>query len=53
MIMCSSHSHPFVYTTKEITTTEQKEETDLRNLDNILVNDGSNNLFIYLLFILS
>ena len=41
MIMCSSHSHPFV--PEGITTTEHKEEGDLRNLDNIFVNDRSNN----------
>ena len=29
--------------TEGITTKEQKEEGDLRNLDNIFVNDGSNN----------
>ena len=40
MIMCSSHSHPFVL--KKFTT-EHKEEGELRNLDNIFVNDGSNN----------
>ena len=31
------------FCTKGITTTEHKEEGDLRNLDNIFVNDRSNN----------
>ena len=31
------------FCTEGITTTEHKEEGDLRNLDNIYVNDGSNN----------
>ena len=31
------------FCTEGITTTEHKEEGDLRNLDNIFVNDGSNN----------
>ena len=48
MIMCSSHSHPFV--SKEFTT-EHKEEGELRNLDNIFVNDGSNNNFSWSLSI--
>ena len=42
MIMCSSHSHPSLCA-EGITTTEHKEEGDLRNLDNTFLNDRSNN----------
>ena len=42
MIMCSSHSHPFV--PKELVQqSARKKRSRLKNLDNIFVSDGSNN----------